>query len=130
MRYVETLIKKDIWDTETGLVWRREPEPGEYAFEEALARASQVAEETGQAWRVPTVEELASLVDRSCHNPASTFPNMRPTCFWTSSRYVGITNNTWEVNFHDGSVSHDSRGNTSALRLVRNVYGPSNLVQL
>ncbi len=130
MRYVETLIKKDIWDTETGLVWRREPEPGAYTFDKALARASQVAEETGQAWRVPTVEELRPVLDYSRTCPDLTFPDRFPYGFWSSSQFVDDTYFAWVVYFSDGDVYGYSRVSTFAVRLVRNVYGPSNLVQL
>ena len=119
MRYVETLIKKDIWDTETGLVWRREPEPGAYTFEEALARASRVAEETGQAWRVPTVEELFTLLDSSKTYPASTFPGMPDWGFWSSSPYVDNASYAWFVSFGSGLVGSGYHANTSAVRLVR-----------
>ncbi len=131
MRYQElTETEYEIRDTQTGLVWRRDPEPGEYTFDEALERASQVAEETGQAWRVPTVGELLTLVDHSKKSPASTFPDMPPYGFWSSSPYVGSTDGAWDVDFGDGYVYSYYRGSTGAVRLVRNVYGPSNLVQL
>lgn len=130
MRYVETLIKKDIWDTQTGLVWRRDPEPGAYTFDKALARASQVAEKTRQPWRVPTVAELFTLVDHSKSSPASTFPGMPDWGFWSSSPYVGSANVAWNVYFDNGDVGYDLRYDTYAVRLVRNADGPSNLVQL
>lgn len=118
MRYQE-LTECEILDTQTGLVWRRNPEPGAYTFEEAFARASQVAEETGQAWRVPTVEELASLVDRSRKEPASNFPDMSGIRFRSSSPYVGNTNLAWFVNFSYGFVDFSFRSSSNAVRLVR-----------
>jgi hypothetical protein len=39
--------------------------------------------------------------------------------FWSSSPYVGNTNNAWNVNFNNGNVNNNNRNNTNAVRLVR-----------
>jgi hypothetical protein len=74
----------------------------------------------GRHWRVPTVEELASLVDRSRLLPASSFPDMPlDNIFWSSSPYVDDADHAWIVYFGDGSVASDSRKYEYAVRLVR-----------
>jgi hypothetical protein len=63
-----------VLDRETGLVWQRVPtEPR--AFEWQLARRLCRTENTGgrQGWRLPSVEELSSLLDLV---PASTAPGL------------------------------------------------------
>ena len=51
-----------VLDRETGLLWERSPDPGQETWLEAQnhCRASSVGGRKG--WRVPTIEELASLV--------------------------------------------------------------------
>jgi hypothetical protein len=39
--------------------------------------------------------------------------------FWSSSPYVGNTNNAWNVNFNNGNVNNNNRNNNNAVRLVR-----------
>jgi hypothetical protein len=52
--------------------------------------------------------------------PASGFPNMLETWFWSSSPYVGDAYFAWYVHFNNGNVGYDYRGSGSAVRLVRN----------
>jgi hypothetical protein len=68
---------------------------------------------------VPTKDELAGLVDRSRHDPASGFPDMPSEVFWSSSPYVGDASNAWGVYFGNGVVNGVSRDGGFAVRLVR-----------
>lgn len=99
-------------------------------------------------WRVPTVDELDTLVQcpagrkpsarpsglfpdihrrRECHgyefnNPTiniNAFPNTTARLFWSSSPDPGSSNHAWYVNFGDGSVFVGSKGNSYLVRLVR-----------
>jgi len=74
---------------------------------------------TGLAWRVPRVDELASLVDRNLTYPASSFPDRLAHVFWSSSPYVGSTDLAWGVGFYDGGVGSSYRDCALAVRLVR-----------
>jgi hypothetical protein len=84
-----------VLDNETGLVWQRTPVPGEGEPIEAPRRDAFItcAEKTigtRKGWRLPKVEELASLVD-STQQPPSLPPNhpftdVNPTgLYWTAS---------------------------------------------
>lgn len=115
MRY--KILGSDVLDTQTNLVWRSPTEGLTHA--EALEYAERISRETGQVWRVPTVEELASLVDRSRRDPSSAFPDMPSAVFWSSSPYVGHSNYAWDVDFDYGYVNVSNRDDYSAVRLVR-----------
>ena len=72
-------------------------------------------------WRVPTSEELKSLVVPGCSNPAideALFPDMELTKlgYWTSSR-EGLS--AWYVAFGSGSLRAATEGQENAVRLVR-----------
>lgn len=117
MRY--KILGSDVLDTQTNLVWRSPTEVLTYA--EALEYAERISRETGQVWRVPTVEELASLVDRSRRDPSSAFPDMPSAAFWSSSPCVGNSAFAWIVGFSYGLVNFSHRSNYSAVRLVRDM---------
>lgn len=77
-------------------------------------------------WRIPTAEELHSLVDYGVPAQGPTiddawFTNTASGLYTTSSVYIGITNYSWYVSFVNGGVYRDA--NTffggSPLRLVR-----------
>jgi hypothetical protein len=108
----------EVLDCQTGLIWRRDFAEN-LTFDQAFEYAERVARETGQAWRVPTIDELASLVDRGRCSPASAFPDMPGLWFWSSSPCVGFTQIAWIVSFFGGYVDGDLRFNNFAVRLVR-----------
>jgi len=58
-------------------------------------------------WRMPTREELRSIVDYSIASPGPTidtgyFPNATSEAVWSSSSYAGKSSLVWEINFYNG----------------------------
>jgi hypothetical protein len=77
-------------------------------------------------WRIPTVKELNSLVNRNCPGPTINtvaFPNAGQLSNVTATVYAPttITPQIWAVNFFDGSVSPvvPASGGGNPMRLVR-----------
>lgn len=76
-------------------------------------------------WRVPTEEELLSLVDYTVDNPGPTInPDMFPATsnnyFWSSSPSSENSVSAWPVNFLNDVAFYNSRISYYSLRLVRN----------
>ena len=116
MRY--EVNETEVLDTQTGLIWQKYFTEN-LTHEEALNNAERVARKTGLPWRVPTIDELVGLIDWTRTSPASAFPDMPETWFWSSSPYVGSSSLAWFVNFNFGVVNYSSRGYYYAVRLVR-----------
>jgi hypothetical protein len=75
-------------------------------------------------WRLPTADELQSIVDYSVAYPgptidASWFPHTKGNWFWSASLDVGDFNGAWYANFNRGGASNANRGNVAFVRLVR-----------
>lgn len=75
-------------------------------------------------WRLPTKDELMSLVKTGVGSPTidtAWFPNTRSYVFWASSPIVNVPQGAWNVDFNNGSAyDYDSfRGNIGSVRLVR-----------
>lgn len=71
-------------------------------------------------WRLPTQDELLSLVATHCSNPAinlKVFPGTVSAAYWTSASPGGT--GQWSVNFSDGFEEIFNANRPSALRLVR-----------
>ena len=75
-------------------------------------------------WRLPTADELQSIVDYGVASPGPTvdaiwFPNTQGNVFWSSSPSVGGPAFAWYVYFGNGFVSNGYRNGSVYVRLVR-----------
>jgi len=76
-------------------------------------------------WRLPTGEELETLVDYSKYSPAigtSAFPAVTGVKYWGSTSFKGYETDAVYVNFNGGTMSHESKG--YSLNYVRCVSDP------
>ena len=102
-----------ISDFFTKLTWIRTPPVATYSFSEA----AMLCANKGAGWRVPSVNELETLVDEKPHyepqngglvlaaidaNAFYLTPVTNP--YWTSSVVPGSQGTAWAVNFQDGST--------------------------
>jgi hypothetical protein len=121
-----SFTKQDDWgvlDNNTGLLW--EVSTGAAcAFDQAQAYANQLNTTTPGYWRVPTINELESIVDFSGVSPAidaACFPNTIANAYWSATPDVATSGSlAWAVGFRDG-VAY--RLTASTLLYVRLVHG-------
>ena len=114
-------------DKQTGLIWARNTEILEkkLPWQEAVKFCQNVEIGGQKGWRLPTRDELITLLDTSQSRPAlpegHPFTKMREykyggqgyigywhwqsEGFWTSTEYEGNSNNVWQVSFHIGNVT-------------------------
>ena len=108
-----------VLDRETGLVWEQSPAiaPDNWA----AIRIQCTSRTTGgrKGWRLPSVHELASLVDPSVAFPGPTLPpghpfsnNVQSSNYWSATTDAGGPTDAWFVNFSNGRVSTDSKAVT------------------
>lgn len=74
-------------------------------------------------WRIPSLQELSSLVDLATANPAIDghyFPGTPAGDFWTATPFVNQPGSSWRVNFREGEAHGVKDKVASYLRLVRN----------
>ena len=135
-RFVDLLDGK-ISDSRTGLMWKKCPEgkTGDACTGSALqfSSAKSVADQLAQAnttgdkgysdWRVPTRNELASLVNHACNNPSilgGIFPSNEAKPYITSSLNANNPGTQiWYVDFSEGHVGTNFLTGGYFLRLVR-----------
>ena len=73
-------------------------------------------------WRLPTIDELMYIADRSKRNPAidtSYFENVVSRNYWSSTTVVGNSYVAWGVNFDGGYDRWRSKGGSDYVRCVR-----------
>ena len=145
-----------ITDTKTGLMWKRCSEglsgkncekgkAKEYKWAEAMQRFKEVSYAGYDDWRMPTIDELKTLVycskgvknkkSGSCNN-GSTKPTIAQQVFpgntkwlWSRSPFTGNSDSAWFVNFLNGDSGAPHRSNGFAVQLVRSGQSPKNSPQ-
>ncbi|HEO98082.1 MAG TPA: DUF1566 domain-containing protein [Epsilonproteobacteria bacterium] len=72
-------------------------------------------------WRLPNLNELKSIVDRSKYDPAikEGFVNTSSGNYWSSTTGEYDRGYAWIVNFRNGRVNDNGKGSSSYVRCVR-----------
>jgi hypothetical protein len=99
----------EVRDNYTGLVWQQGYSPATMPWADAAAYCAGLTT-GGQTWRVPSIRELATLVDEAQVAPSinrTMFPNTRygsrsDNWYWASHRAAGNATAAWGINFDDG----------------------------
>ena len=115
-----------ITDTNSGLMWSKDStslKNVDHATAERLCAGLDLAGHTD--WRLPTVEELFALADRTRHSPAidtDAFPDTESDWYWTSTITAWSSDRAWVVVFDLGNVVSLHRLDDNAcVRAVRSV---------
>ena len=111
-------------DTQTGLMWQRATLDIEMDWDIALAHCNGLSLGGYDDWRLPTREELRSIVDYDKYKPAideSYFPNTVSSDYWSSTTGADYEDYAWFVHFYYGYGGYYN--DKSYSRYVRAVRG-------
>ncbi|MDG9670576.1 DUF1566 domain-containing protein [Hahella sp. CR1] len=125
----------EVYDTKTGLTWSRcsmgltwregSGCVGKVKIS-TLEGARHFAELQGHGWRIPTIEELYSLVRRGCSEPAinaEVFPDVQDlgegSPYWSQTPVEEVPILYYFVDFMTGDIDGHTERFPLALRLVR-----------
>jgi hypothetical protein len=133
-RFTVSADGQQVTDSTSGLVWRRCAEgmkwngsicagkPLRVKFTDAKAAARAPAAD-GKAWRLPSREELRSLVDAKAKKKpkidVAAFPNTPPLSFWAVREGSDDNLNAWLISFANGKLYGNVGQAKFPLRLVR-----------
>ena len=117
-----------VRDNETGLVWEQSPLTAMHTWDAARIQCTGRAVGGRKGWRLPSVHELASLVDPSVNPPDPTLPAGHPFTsvqqggYWSATTNAGdLPDTAWGVEFERGLVAFLSKTGTSHVWCVRGV---------
>lgn len=117
----------------TGLIWQRcslgqswdgvncTGEATNFTWKQALAAGAQNTLAGFSDWRLPNKNELTSIVEYRCWNPAvnnQQFPHTPSGWYWSSSPYAHYSGYAWGVDFSYGNV-YGYKVSSYPVRLVR-----------
>lgn len=117
--------KPSTWrDPKTGLEWQCES-PGEMTWHDAQEYAKSLSLDGKDDWRLPTLAELESLLDRT-KGRSDGRPLMREAVpfqdtlsYWSSTTFERHTKNAWIVMFDGAYVLSYYKSNSYSVRCVR-----------
>jgi Protein of unknown function (DUF1566) len=98
-----------VRDDETGLVWEKTLETSEVSWADARAACADKDVGGRKGWRLPSISELASLVDPSMRTGSTLplghpFTNVQTDVYWSATTMAGNPNSAWVVFFDTGKV--------------------------
>jgi hypothetical protein len=98
-----------VLDRETGLVWEQSPSMTFFVWREAELYCNRLSTGGRLGWRLPTIQELASLVDPSVGSPPALpsghpFGNVQSFLYWSATTDAFNASDAWDVNFFSGVV--------------------------
>jgi hypothetical protein len=120
-----------VLDKETGLVWEKSPSTdlspllfARFQCEEFRTTSARIG------WRLPSMDELASLIDPSVASPGPTLPPGHPFLnvlggtgahdyYWSATLSAEDPARAWVVSFGSGGVTTFNRANSYQVWCVR-----------
>jgi len=128
-RFELVLDGEAVLDKETGLVWEQDPWTATSVWADACNECYIKYVGGRGGWRLPTVEELASLVDVTQNSPALPVghpfsSDVQSSGYWSSTTYVPVPAYAHYVSFYGGLVSNtDKNLNVHHVWCVRGGHG-------
>jgi hypothetical protein len=103
----------EVTDNYTGLIWQQVYSTTSMDWSAAAGYCSSLGL-NGNTWRVPSLNELSTLVNEAVVSPAvnrTAFPNVvscgTTTWFWAAEAYAGNSTYAWGINFCDGYTGYN-----------------------
>lgn len=112
-----------IKDTLRGLLWQREDDGTRKTHKEAIEYCKTLTLDGIKEWRLPTIEELYYLADRTKKGikiDENYFKNTKSNWYWTSTSYQDSSSSSfWVVHFASGFDGWTSASGSFSVRCVR-----------
>ncbi len=110
-----------VTDSTTNLQWQDDAIGSQMAWEVAITYCEALELDTLDDWRLPNINELKSIIDRSNLDPAIVdgFDYTSSDYYWSSTTHEGYKNNAWSANFNSGNTIYGTKGNSFFVRCVR-----------
>lgn len=115
--------KNTVIDDKTNLMWQDNIKTRTYntKWQNAIKYCEDLKLEGYTNWRLPRIEELLSIVDKSSYNPAiyPKFKNVVPLYYWSISPYRPSAINAWGADFSNGNDGAYNKTHSIYVRCVR-----------
>lgn len=111
-----------ITDTKTKKMWQKEGSEERTNWEDAKIYCERSEDGGHKDWRLPTREELESILDLERHNIAiNPIFKCEEAGYWTFTTLIGSTDDAWVVALCDGSIGVGYKASEYFVRAVRDI---------
>ncbi|MCL5420974.1 MAG: DUF1566 domain-containing protein [Nitrospirae bacterium] len=110
VRFQFVLSGQGVLDKETGLAWEQSPMLVNFNWYDAQTHCNTLTKGNRMGWRLPTLQEIESLMDPSVPFPGPTLPPGHPFViggwvdFWSATTYSADTSQAWFVAVNGSGV--------------------------
>ncbi|MEA1917856.1 MAG: DUF1566 domain-containing protein [Campylobacterota bacterium] len=123
---VASINAKDLaYDKTTSLLWQDSFDNVDLAIthNEASQYCSKLVVDDYSSFRLPTVEELQSIIDLKKYKPAiiNGFKYVDTEYYWSSTPYAGDKSEFWAISFKSGESNTISENYDRHVRCVKSV---------
>lgn len=129
--YFDNPMGGHVTDKATGLVWQKSDDDDLKTWSEAREYCQNLELPSGgwTDWRLPSVEELISIVDYGAHDPAinPVFWGTEQLPYWSATTMPDDSGGAQIVGFINGTVSWDYRSAEYNVRCVRRLSARDNI---
>jgi hypothetical protein len=121
-RFTLTLNGEAVKDNKTGLILEQAPDKEFDVWSASVARCATKTVGDQKAWRAPTRDELATLIEPDRNDPSlpdgHPFANIRSDIFWSSTPHPSDDMLAYYVSFFTGQVISDQKSQTRRMWCV------------
>jgi len=110
-----------IFDIKNNLLWQQSHSEEKMGWEEAIEYCKSLTLAGHSDWRLPTKEELETLVNEKYKPSIDPIFKCEAMFCWSSSTNVSTPYDAWLINFRLGNTFFGSRGTSGFVRAVRDV---------
>jgi uncharacterized protein DUF1566 len=111
LRFVLVFGGAAVLDKETGLVWEQSPQMTTHQWSDARLECTSRTVTGRKGWRLPSMNELASLFDMTNAHPAlptgHPFSNVLPSHYWSATTSADIPTLAWDGHFGNGEIARN-----------------------
>ena len=116
------ILNTAVFDQKTKLWWQRSDDDTDRTMRQARDYCDSLTLNTFSDWRLPSAEELLSIVSFDKFSPSvitAVFIGTDNAPYWTGTQNAAVSSEAWTVNFWTGAVLLAHRNDTHRVRCVR-----------
>ncbi|MEE4240596.1 MAG: DUF1566 domain-containing protein [Desulfopila sp.] len=117
-----TVTTLSVTDNTTGLIWEKNASTITMSQESAWSYCQSRTTGGWHTWRLPSIDELQSLLYVATYAPAINsfiFPGTLPEGHWSATTFAGDVDRAWYLHFNSGGIYHNDKTTFHRARCVR-----------